>query len=841
MNKRKYVHMLSLLLVFCMLFSAMPVSAASVDKDNFQFSEMLLKRVWFQNSDPIFLVDHYNPVELVEGLNVTGIGTLTNITEGAASDGYLAPLKEFFRQVGGTYEEQGDTVTMSLNGDTLVMTVGSTNVTLKGQSLPALPAASKPQRINVSSHSSFGSVNPLVASDVTIIYLPVRYILNAFGASLYWDSGQASIYAVVKVLTNKSNMSYPDKQGSRLDQIFSLDPVKNSEKAQTIAANIIALQNDDGGFMKLSGDIDMAQSKLVGKIGTKGKSSIETIAGEQVSTVTELRYLAKMITAFPGQASQYTPAFYKGIQYLLDAQMDNGGWSIQKNGIGYNSTIAYADNAMISVLTLFNDVARLNDQQFVFVRNNNQSLVSLMDKALQKGIDCIVKTQIQVNGTLTGWSSHHHPVNLSPVIGKTYERPGINATETTRIAQFLMNVRNPSNEVKAAAEAAVNWLTSVKINDKIMITVSDITMNNGIERYLVDQPGHVTWARNYKVSGSSFVPFFSDRQITRGDIPLMNFNPNDPREVIGQPGASSYYSNYTVAAKIMFYDTRTAYEWYVETPKRLIETDYVTWKNRLANGWPALPVDPSYTVHRKSSTSSVDPVNPVDPSDPVKAADLEVPVQSAEPTKPGTVLESTTGVVLSADPSVKYITGYSQEGGKRFVNSDGNIKRSEVAYILFQLSANLDKKEPASKSSFKDVASEHWAYGAIQYFAAKGLFKGYEDGTFMPDKGLSRAEVASILSTFYHDKGTFKADLKDIQGHWAQSSIELLVSKGIIQGYSDSTFKPDGTITRAELIALVNRVLGRSPAKGTYSAGDNPFTDLDSTHWAYEEIISAAQ
>jgi uncharacterized protein YjdB len=215
--------------------------------------------------------------------------------------------------------------------------------------------------------------------------------------------------------------------------------------------------------------------------------------------------------------------------------------------------------------------------------------------------------------------------------------------------------------------------------------------------------------------------------------------------------------------------------------------------------------------------------------------------------KPGPVQESMTvkdeasGIMLNGDKEYKYISGY-EDGTFR---PDNAINRAEFAQLLYRLTVNANKEKAAGKSVFGDVEQNAWYTAPVQYLGEMGLFGGYEDGTFRPNQILTRAEIAVILSRFVDaGKGAKPKDFPDAKGHWAEASIRILASNGYILGYEDGTFRPDSQVTRAECIAMLNRVLNRMPTGQATESGEvaqtSLFTDLPPSHWAYRDITGAA-
>lgn len=202
------------------------------------------------------------------------------------------------------------------------------------------------------------------------------------------------------------------------------------------------------------------------------------------------------------------------------------------------------------------------------------------------------------------------------------------------------------------------------------------------------------------------------------------------------------------------------------------------------------------------------------------------PIATGQPTQNPTVSENT---------HYAYLSGYP--GG--LFKPENNITRAEAAVIFAKLSgADPDTVSDNSSVSFTDLSEKHWATWAIKYVASEELFSGYTDGTFQPDKVITRAEFATVVAKYLKKNGMIEektyntSTLKDIDGHWAKDNIKLLVGEGYIKGYPDDTFKPNASIKRAESVALINRALNRGPL---YNATLD-FVDVAVNHWAYKDI-----
>lgn len=189
--------------------------------------------------------------------------------------------------------------------------------------------------------------------------------------------------------------------------------------------------------------------------------------------------------------------------------------------------------------------------------------------------------------------------------------------------------------------------------------------------------------------------------------------------------------------------------------------------------------------------------------------------------------------MLETDDHLKYLNGYPDGS----VRADHAITRAETASIFYRLLKKTYKDGNAS-STFTDVAYDAWYSLAVSTLADLGIIMGYEDGTFRPDDPITRAEFATIASRF--DKLTSVQDniFSDVdENHWAVAYINTAYQNGWINGYEDGTFKPQQSITRAEVVKIVNTMLNRNP---DHIEIENPYNDITEAHWAYIHVMEAS-
>ena len=207
-------------------------------------------------------------------------------------------------------------------------------------------------------------------------------------------------------------------------------------------------------------------------------------------------------------------------------------------------------------------------------------------------------------------------------------------------------------------------------------------------------------------------------------------------------------------------------------------------------------------------------------------------------------IDDITAVLLPAlqantDDHYSYLIGYADGT----VRPNGKITRAEVATIFFRLlDDDTRAKYWSSENAFSDVSADKWYNNAVSTLSRMGVIGGYADGTFRPDAPISRAEFAKIAVSFTQNNGSavynYFTDVKTTD--WFAPYVTAAKDAGLIEGYSDGSFKPESKITRAEACAIVNRTLGRKPSKAHMKISDRiDWPDVQTTDWFYEAIMEA--
>ncbi|MFV0516439.1 MAG: S-layer homology domain-containing protein, partial [Aminipila sp.] len=226
-----------------------------------------------------------------------------------------------------------------------------------------------------------------------------------------------------------------------------------------------------------------------------------------------------------------------------------------------------------------------------------------------------------------------------------------------------------------------------------------------------------------------------------------------------------------------------------------------------------------------------------DKEDEVTGEDITKPVPPTKPLVP--TQDDVDALVNDAyyqnyREYIPYMEGYPNG----LIQPASHITRAEVVSVIYNLFGNGYVSDEASLDKYNDVQGQNWYGKQIAFAADFGIVGGYSDGTFRPNDSITRAELATIIAKLIKKDAatTDQVNLYDIEGHWAEESIQKLIAVGVVSGYEDKTFMPSNVTTRAEFVTFTNRLIGRDLSfdeKQTYP-------DLPKSHWAYENMMNAA-
>ena len=305
----------------------------------------------------------------------------------------------------------------------------------------------------------------------------------------------------------KEKPPYKDwvKIAPKFDDAFFKTP-----EAIRIADNVLLYQQITGGWPK---NIYMAAelTDQERKDALKMKENVNLSTIDNRATITEMNYLARIYLAT--QDEKYKDAFLRGLQYLFEAQYENGGWpQFYPRPKGYYIHITYNDDAMINVMKLLRDITKAK-APYTFVPDAARQQAQV---ALDKGVECILKTQVKQNGKLTVWCAQHDRETLAPAKARAYELPSLSGQESDDIVLFLMSLSKPTPEMIASIDAAIEWFKESEIKNikKEYFTNADGKKDYRMVPCTDCEP---LWARFYELETNR--PFFCDRDgIKKYDI-----------------------------------------------------------------------------------------------------------------------------------------------------------------------------------------------------------------------------------------------------------------------------------------------------------------------------------
>lgn len=264
----------------------------------------------------------------------------------------------------------------------------------------------------------------------------------------------------------------------------------SGKEARHIADNVLFYQNEDGGWPK---NFDMAEDPDLEKMAELKIEGSHLLAStiDNGATHTQMWFLARVYEATRDE--RYKSAFIDGVDYLLKAQYDNGGWpQFYPLREGYYEHITLNDGAMIGVMRLLKAIAQ-NQKPVDFVDKERMEKARI---AVDKGIEVLLKMQVAVNGKLTIWCAQHDEHTLLPAKARAYELISLSGQESVGVIEFLMDIKNPSERIKRSIRSAVQWYEDHKIMGEKVVWKKDPSYSEGKDRIVVKDPsGGPLWGR----------------------------------------------------------------------------------------------------------------------------------------------------------------------------------------------------------------------------------------------------------------------------------------------------------------------------------------------------------
>jgi PelA/Pel-15E family pectate lyase len=321
-----------------------------------------------------------------------------------------------------------------------------------------------------------------------------------------------------------------------------------SPEARCVAANILSFQSDSGGWPK---NVDTTAAAYTGN-RDQLKATFDNGA-----TTDELRVLARMYNATHDE--QYRNAFDRGLTYILKAQYANGGWpQFFPSGRKYARYITFNDDAMVRLMRLLQEITQSKAYDFVDAERHAE-----VRQAFDRGVQCILKCQVEVAGKPTAWCAQHDEIDFRPRPARSYELVSLSGAESVEIVRLLMSLDSPSPQVVQSIEAAVAWFEAAKLPGIRQEERADAASPKGWNKVVVTDPSAPPmWARFYEIGTNR--PIFSDRDgVAKHDLAEIG------------------------------YERRNGYAWLGYWPQRLLATEYPAWRKKWVAGTkPAEAVRP---------------------------------------------------------------------------------------------------------------------------------------------------------------------------------------------------------------------------------------------------------
>ena len=319
------------------------------------------------------------------------------------------------------------------------------------------------------------------------------------------------------------------------------------EQLESISGNLVLLQNSDGGWPK---NLDWFKAP----VGTSRDDQIRSLQRkpnapstlDNRNTWSQLIYLMRVYEQWPDESIK--TSFEKGVAYIIKQQHKfSRGW----RGADVDA-VTYNDDVMAGVLYFLKEALQGN---YRLTQGLDDALRSKLRASFDGGLQCVLKTQVRMNGTRTVWGQQHDHSSLSPIPARSFEPAALASLESVNVVRILMSLENPSPEVREAIHGAIAWFNGSRIYGVRVETIDAPPVRfphrfSDKDRVAVKDPGAPPiWARFYDLQTNS--PVFSNRN----SAILKDFN-NIPRE------------------------RREGYNWYGYWPADLLAVDYTAWTQR---------------------------------------------------------------------------------------------------------------------------------------------------------------------------------------------------------------------------------------------------------------------
>ncbi|RZK48893.1 MAG: pectate lyase [Pedobacter sp.] len=317
---------------------------------------------------------------------------------------------------------------------------------------------------------------------------------------------------------------------------------KEVNSIDTLAEKVLVYQLDNGAWPKQLMDKSVVNYELALDAQLLRTIKATTIEHATIDNKATTREIDILLEAFQQTKNQrYLLSAKRGIAYLLAAQYENGGWpQYFPDKHLYRAQITYNDNAMVNVLLILLKVALQHDVEVLPLVEFQKGAAT----AVQKGVDCILKTQVKQHGQLSIWAAQYDPENLVPAQARAFEPISLSTGESVGIIRFLMKVPNPTPDIINAIQAGVNWF---EMHKQVGFKYGrDASGKNS----LIPMEGAFYWGRFYDIATNRII--FGDRD---GSVKY-NFDE-------------------------LSLERRNGYVWYGDFASKLLESEYPKWLKKI--------------------------------------------------------------------------------------------------------------------------------------------------------------------------------------------------------------------------------------------------------------------
>jgi len=377
------------------------------------------------------------------------------------------------------------------------------------------------------------------------------FILLLFFVSFSFAQESTTIYKFTKIdpapFADNSHHWYDIFDKSNVVNPMPGRPQFKPDQLTEIAENIILFQKKNGGWAK-NYDV-FAILTDAQKDSVKASAGVLNTTFDNGSTFNHIAALSNVYTVT--KVDNYKFAAIKGLKYILQSQFNNGGWPqyypLESN---YSSHITFNDGAMVGIMVILKDIHD-GKPQYAFIDDIQRKS---LDKAYLKGLDCILKTQINDAGKPTAWCQQYDEVSLKPAWARKFEPASICNKESADLVLFLMSIDHPDQKVIAAVQHAVGWFQDSKIyNTRVKTipaerTITPFRVSVSDKIIVSDTTAPPIWTRYYELK--THRPIFCNRD------------------------SKIVYSLAEVAR-----ERRDGYAWYVNDPQKVLDL-YLEWKSK---------------------------------------------------------------------------------------------------------------------------------------------------------------------------------------------------------------------------------------------------------------------